>query len=313
MAALEGAFQGGGGGRRGAGAPLVEFLQGPPASPDSPFPAGGPPSALDGPGSSCASSDGATHRRPDLYLPPPPPRASPLAPERGAPPVLLPQKSRPRAPACCRKKHKMDEEPDDCPVGKKRWTEAGLGSTAPGAEWTGLSPQGLNHLPCPPEPLEIPCEEMEQTMGELQCEAARRKLQEIEERIIDEDEDSVLTEGSVSTLPTLILSDTLKTGLKKDYEGVLTKKIIESMSRPSMELVLWKPLPEFLTERAKPVSVKNYTPLPAQRCPAKPAALEGAFLPQREAYSEQPQQEMTTSTLYGTLGPSGGADEEMEL
>lgn len=49
-------------------------------------------------------------------------------------------------------------------------------------------------------------------------------------RITDEDEDEDgLEEEPLGTLPTLILSDTLKTGLRRDYTGDLTKKIIESM------------------------------------------------------------------------------------
>lgn len=47
-------------------------------------------------------------------------------------------------------------------------------------------------------------------------------------RLIDEDED-VPVEGNGSSLPTLVLSDALKTGLKRAYEGALTQKMIESM------------------------------------------------------------------------------------
>ncbi|XP_077776914.1 coiled-coil domain-containing protein 117 isoform X2 [Podarcis muralis] len=274
MAALQGAFPGG-----GAAPPPAQLR-----------PAAG--SAMEGLGA----------RRAGLCAPPPRIRARPPA---------LRRRSRSSS-----QKRRLDGEPDGCPEAKKRLAEAvpALG------EWLlvagqpcgpGLSPQGQSHLP---GPLDVPWEEMEQSAGELQCEAARRKLQEIEDRIIDEDEEdeSALPAGGVCTLPTLVLSDTLKTGLKRDYEGDLTRQMIESMSRPSMELVLWKPLPEFLTERT-PVSVKNFKPLITGRCPTKPAAQEAAFCPQTAEFPEEPQQEEMPSALYGPLGRPAGADEEMEL
>nr|XP_031298834.1 coiled-coil domain-containing protein 117 isoform X2 [Camelus dromedarius] len=212
----------------------------------------------------------------------------------------------------CRKKHKREEEDDDCPVRKKRLTEAGL--CAGPNDWILCAHQdieghGVN--PCTsglsaPGMLDVICEEMDQTTGEPQCEVARRRLQEIEDRIIDEDEE-VEADRNVNHLPSLVLSDTMKTGLKREFDEVFTKKMIESMSRPSMELVLWKPLPELLSDKPKPSSnAKNYT----GESQTKHAAAGTAF-PQRTELFLEPRQ--TGLPVYNSLETATCTEEEMEL
>uniref|UniRef100_A0A2I2ZN01 Coiled-coil domain containing 117 n=1 Tax=Gorilla gorilla gorilla TaxID=9595 RepID=A0A2I2ZN01_GORGO len=198
------------------------------------------------------------------------------------------------------------------PVRKKRITEAEL--CAGPNDWIlcahqdveghGVNPSvsGLSV----PGILDVICEEMDQTTGEPQCEVARRKLQEIEDRIIDEDEE-VEADRNVNHLPSLVLSDTMKTGLKREFDEVFTKKMIESMSRPSMELVLWKPLPELLSDKPKPSSnTKNYT----GESQAKHAAAGTAF-PQRTELFLEPRQ--TGISLYNSLETATSTEEEMEL
>ncbi|KAF6277693.1 coiled-coil domain containing 117 [Rhinolophus ferrumequinum] len=199
-----------------------------------------------------------------------------------------------------------------CPVRKKRLTEAGL--CAGPNDWilcahqaieghgvnpctSGLSASGM---------LDVICEEMDQTTGEPQFEVARRRLQEIEDRIIDEDEE-VEADRNINHLPSLVLSDTMKTGLKREFDEVFTKKMIESMSRPSMELVLWKPLPELLSDKPKPSSnAKNYTGESQTK-----HATAGTAFPSRTELFLEPRQ--TGMPIYNSLETAACTEEEMEL
>ncbi|XP_034365266.1 coiled-coil domain-containing protein 117 isoform X2 [Arvicanthis niloticus] len=234
-----------------------------------------------------------------------------LAPRPGvrAPSSPVGRAARGRVSIHCRKKQKRLAEDDECPVRKKRLIEAELGAV--GDEWVLGTQQGHGVNTCPsdlsvPSMLDAVCEEMDQTTGEPQFEVARRRLQEIEDRIIDEDEE-VESDRNVSHLPSLILSDTMKTGLKREFDEVFTK-MIESMSRPSMELVLWKPLPELLCEKPKPSSnPKNYM----GGSQTKHAATGTAF-PQRTELLLEPQC-TDTPPLYHSLETAASTEEEMEL
>ncbi|KAM6165078.1 coiled-coil domain-containing protein 117 isoform 3-T3 [Erethizon dorsatum] len=134
----------------------------------------------------------------------------------------------------------------------------------------------------------------------------KHKREEDDDEIIDEDEE-VEADRNVNHLPSLVLSDTMKTGLKQEFDEVFTKKMIESMSRPSMELVLWKPLPELLSDKPKPSSnAKNFM----GESQTKHAAAGTAFPQRTELYLEPPQ---TGMPLYNSLEIAASTEEEMEL
>lgn len=80
-----------------------------------------------------------------------------------------------------------------------------------------------------------------------------------------------------------------------------------------MELVLWKPLPEFLPEKGGPACIKSYKPLVTERRLGKLAALEAAFPSQTDKFLTQSQQAEMPLTHFGAVGSGGPAEEEMEL
>uniref|UniRef100_A0A3B5MUS4 Uncharacterized protein n=1 Tax=Xiphophorus couchianus TaxID=32473 RepID=A0A3B5MUS4_9TELE len=87
--------------------------------------------------------------------------------------------------------------------------------------------------------MEIPC---------MEIEAAHRKLQEIED-IILEDDDEDLDVEPVPRRPVLVISDSLKEGLQRGISDILPQTVAQSPS--GMELVLWRPPEDPFCQRLK--------------------------------------------------------------
>lgn len=223
----------------------------------------------------------------------------------------------------CGKKHKLEDENhegDDCPPRKKKLTEdTTVSRTTRVDDWSQcVGGRVVNPLsPCAGGNLssatmfEVPCdEEMEQTVWEQQSEGARRTLQEIEDSLSCDEEVETEIENCDGKLPRLVLSDALKEELKRDFTGGLTKKIVGSFSSPSMELVLWKPLPALdahchkFSIEAKGVEDKE---------DPNTAAMTSTFLQLNETLSKGECITTSPTLMCNNVASACDAEEEMEL
>ncbi|XP_051965904.1 coiled-coil domain-containing protein 117 isoform X2 [Xyrauchen texanus] len=82
--------------------------------------------------------------------------------------------------------------------------------------------------------------------------AAQRRLQEIEKRItLEDDSDEELDLEPALRRPVLVMSDSLREGLQHGIGDILPHTVAQSMSRSCMELVVWRPPEDPLTQRLK--------------------------------------------------------------
>ncbi|XP_043924384.1 coiled-coil domain-containing protein 117 [Protopterus annectens] len=113
-----------------------------------------------------------------------------------------------------------------------------------------FSPPEVNVTEASYAEVELPAEDR----SNLTC-----TLPKCEDRAVLEDDDSKM-DSRMSDQPVLIMSDVLKLGLsQKTNLEILSEKVVESMTRPCMELVLWKPLQTHFTEELKYVKLKQKT------------------------------------------------------
>ncbi|XP_068102518.1 coiled-coil domain-containing protein 117 [Hyperolius riggenbachi] len=222
-----------------------------------------------------------------------------------------------------RKKHKHDQDDVDCPSKRRKLLASPIiieGCHAPNP-YCGGPPQPCwdpGHPQAMPAPVAlalcslpsdiqtIPIEDMEEATVESHSDAVLRRFKDIESRLAEEEEDEDETDDH---LPTLVMSDVLLESLKKGLDESLTKKIVDSINRPSMELVLWKPLPERLVDK-----LQSFT----SHCKDEPEvsikdqmASSTAFLQQEDPLEENKLQTLNVDCGIDPMWDR--EDEEMEL
>ncbi|XP_018428001.1 PREDICTED: coiled-coil domain-containing protein 117 [Nanorana parkeri] len=187
-----------------------------------------------------------------------------------------------------RKKHRQDQDSFDCPSKRRklcvspvlegcqaRTTYTGDASQP---RWSPSLSQVTRTAVAPslcipsPEMQAALAEGMDETTIESQSDAALRRIRDIESRLVLEEDDDEEEDNKNDRLPTLVMSDVLVESLKKGLDESLTKKIVDSMNRPSMELVLWKPQPEFLLDKLQSFTgrPKEETKASTQNTPRTP-------------------------------------------
>lgn len=170
-----------------------------------------------------------------------------------------------------------------------------------------VMPAAVAPLCVPPSEMQAaPTECMDETTVESQSETALRRIRDIENSLVLEEDDDE-EENKNDRLPTLVMSDVLVESLKNRLDDSLTRKIVDSMNRPSMELVLWKPQPEFLIGK-----LQNFTGCPKEeRKASRPDTPKMPFLQQIDPLEEDKSHILNVDCDNDPLW--GREEEEMEL
>ncbi|KTG44145.1 hypothetical protein cypCar_00011297 [Cyprinus carpio] len=147
----------------------------------------------------------------------------------------------------------------------------------------------------------------------MEVEATQRRLQEIEDRITlkDDSDEEELDVEPAQRRPVLVMSDSLREGLQRGIGDILPHTVAQSVSCSCMELVLWRPPEDPLTQRLKDslqrqqrkqLAVSRQTPTPVPPISSPPPQ------PQFTAPSEQ-----TFSPLFSSPALLNSGEEDMEL
>ncbi|RXM94262.1 Coiled-coil domain-containing protein 117 [Acipenser ruthenus] len=158
------------------------------------------------------------------------------------------------------RKHKREHD-EETAIPRKRQATAEM--VSPSYQAPSFLPEGVAPQHCwgdlsasPQEPAELEGQaahmEVEGRESVKQWGAAHRRLQEIEDSIIVEDDDEDLeTESTNSSFPVLVMSDTLREGLKQGLGDVIPRKIAQSLNHSCMEMVIWRPPEDVLCSKQR--------------------------------------------------------------
>ncbi|XP_067295058.1 coiled-coil domain-containing protein 117 isoform X2 [Pseudorasbora parva] len=147
----------------------------------------------------------------------------------------------------------------------------------------------------------------------MEVEAAQRRLQEIEERITleDDSDEEELDVEPAQRRPVLVMSDSLREGLQRGIDDILPHMVAQSVGHSCMELVVWRPPEDPLTQRVKDSlqrqqrkqqAVSRQTPTPV------PSTSNPPSHPRFTTTNEQ-----TFSPLFSSPALLNSGEEDMEL
>ncbi|XP_041083197.1 coiled-coil domain-containing protein 117-like isoform X2 [Polyodon spathula] len=211
------------------------------------------------------------------------------------------------------RKHKREHDEETATPRKRQATEEMVSASfqAPSFLPEGVAPQhcwgDLSANPQQPAELEGQAAHMEVEGRESMKHwgAAHRRLQEIEDSIIVEDDDEDLETASTnSSFPVLVMSDTLREGLKQGLGDVIPRKLAQSVNHSCMEMVIWRPPEDVLCskQRESMERLRHSTG-------CSPVA-EAPVLKDRDS---ELQQHLSQTPVYRDLSQHSCTEEDMEL
>ncbi|XP_068594788.1 coiled-coil domain-containing protein 117 [Brachionichthys hirsutus] len=183
-------------------------------------------------------------------------------------------------------------------------TDWSTGNALPAPSAQRAAPASPRPRPAPAQPPVSALSRPETESSCMEIEAAHRRLQEIEDRIIlEDDEDEDLDVEPAQRRPVLVISDSLKEGLQRGIGDILPQTVAQCVSHSCMELVLWRPPDDPFCRRRKGPSQKQRKQVAGSERPRTPCASPGPSSPPAD----------THSCLYSSASAHNSGEEDMEI